>query len=939
MSVIMLCVAACSHEEPAGTTAQPVPAAEAPAAANFNSARVAGTVPETTNAAGHPPIGVTSTGALVAADPVLDETACWRRIYRFEASQVSPDLMKSVGRQVLGESRYQKVMRQVQKKQIGQGGDWRDRVFITLNGHRALDPVPGPFPPDDWASVDFDDSGWVLERAPFQGGSLARMTTLNLGQYDESVDLRLQSAFYRTRFQVDDPGRAGVLSLSVVYSGGVRALVNGVEVARANLPDGPLGPDAAGSDYSESAYQPGSEAAARTLGVKIPATSLRNGSNVLAIEIRASRFHPVVLTNPIQPNWGGPQRPFPHARLFRLELGPASAAVPSLTRRPAGVQAWAEDMHRRVLSSELRAGSELANRIRLVAARNGTCSAQVVVGTDRALGSVGARTGTWKNAVGAALAADTVLIAPMEPYPVSEWKTERLGDERGLGGSFPKCTELAKFGRIASPEDVCLYDRIAPPGEVSMAADTSRPFWVSVRVPKNAAAGVYLGTVEVTADEAEPIRLEAELEVLDWALPDPTEFQTFVGCEQNPYAVARQYGVKLWSAEHFELLEASFRELARAGNTWLNVPVLANTEFGNGDDSMIGWTRKRDGSYAFDYDVMDRYVDLAVKHWGMPRAIQFVVMQGMRSSSTPPAPPKVMVTDERSGRRTPFVVGPALAQGPVKGPPPPLDDAQKEAWKAFAASLTAHMKGRGLEQTLVWGFPLETEADPGLKHFLAACAPGVFWAAGPHEIMANAKWARDDRFYRIIADIRWQGGWPKFRDDMGWKSPILHLANPRAGGTCFALRTLSYPFGFRVMPEKALAMGRGGFLRVGADEWADTHYSGAEIPKWLTGLPVLFLLWPGDKGAESSVRFEALIEGIQDAEARIFLEQALDRNKISGELAASVRTALARDSQELSFFQGNSVIHSMERYSFGWQERARERYRLAAEVERATGVR
>jgi len=86
------------------------------------------------------------------------------------------------------------------------------------------------------------------------------------------------------------------------------------------------------------------------------------------------------------------------------------------------------------------------------------------------------------------------------------------------------------------------------------------------------------------------------------------------------------------------------------------------------------------------------------------------------------------------------------------------------------------------------------------------------------------------------------------------------------------------------MVDRALAQGRTGFTRVGADEWAGIHYDGMDVPRWLTGIPVLFLLWPGPQGAETSVRFEALLEGIQETEARIFIEQALHRGRGRWEL-------------------------------------------------------
>ena len=101
-------------------------------------------------------------------------------------------------------------------------------------------------------------------------------------------------------------------------------------------------------------------------------------------------------------------------------------------------------------------------------------------------------------------------------------------------------------------------------------------------------------------------------------------------------------------------------------------------------------------------------------------------------------------------------------------------------------------------------------------------------------------------------------------------------------------------------------------------------------------MPVLFTLWPGEKGAESSARFEALIEGIQEAEARIYLEKALDSGRLATDLAQRVREVLDRHFQETGFFQNKLCIYELEQYHHGWQDRSRALYQAAAEVAAVT---
>ncbi len=872
---------------------------------------------------------------------VLDENCYWRRYYRFAPSRLSASAMKAEGDKVLGQGRLNRLKQDTERALRAKGVnpatvDWRDHVSLAPGGARAFDPFPTPPSPEGWTEPDFDDASWVRGRGPFQGGLRAQITNPILGQYDGSVDLRLSAACYRARFVVEDPQAARPLTVRLVYSGGARVFVNGREVARGHLPAGNLATDVPGEAYPAQAY--GRDAARlgqRTLGpVGIPPSLLREGANVIAVEVRASDFHPIVLTNPIQPNWGGPQRPWPHGRLTSFELGPASVGIPSAAVRPAGVQVWVEDMHHRTCSTDWLPIGEEPGLVRFVGPRNATCSAQVLVGTDVALADLRVTPGDLqRDGAAGGISAFAIQVSHMAPYPLGEWTLRRLGDERGLNAALPSTAQLLQYAASASGRQVSIFDRITGETSVPVAANTCRPVWLSLRIPPEAPPGHYGGQIAVSAEGMEAVRLPVELDVVDWRLPDPKDFQTFVGCEENPYGVAKQYGVPLWSDRHFALLEASFRQLGRAGNRWLNVPVLARTEFGNGYDSMIRWLRTSSGGLAFDFGILDRYLDLAVKHWGQPRVVQFAVMQGMRS---PADPPQVSVLDEATGQHFLYTVGPVAQQG-QSGGPAPLTAQQRRAWTLFATALCGHMKARGLEKAMCWGYPLEQEADPSLKTQLASCAPGVHWVAGPHEMMSNGVYAKDENFYGIVADIRYHGGWGSFRDDQGWKSRTLHLANPRVGGTSFALHTTSYPFAYRVMVDRALATGRGGFTRVGADEWAGIHYEGMAVPKWLTGVPVLFTLWPGRDGAESSARFEALIEGIQETEARIFLEQALDGGGVPADVAARTRKILADHFDETDFFLGNSIIHDMEQYHYGWQERSRRLYRAAAEVSGLTG--
>lgn len=240
------------------------------------------------------------------------------------------------------------------------------------------------------------------------------------------------------------------------------------------------------------------------------------------------------------------------------------------------------------------------------------------------------------------------------------------------------------------------------------------------------------------------------------------------------------------------------------------------------------------------------------------------------------------------------------------------------------------MEAKGLDKAMHWGYPLDSESDHDLVVLMGEHLPAVKWTGGPHQI---GNWGyKEPKYYDVFGTVRYFDNWPGFRMSMGFKAPQVHLAIPRIDSSVLSLTTVSHPFAYRVFLDHALALGRCGFNRIGADEWASIHYDGMRIPTWIVGMPVLFTLWPGEHGAESSARFEALIEGIQEGEARIFLEKALDSGKLPASLAQRARNVLDRHFQETGFFQNKLCIYELEKYYYGWQGRSRDLYQAAAEV-------
>jgi parallel beta-helix repeat protein len=125
-----------------------------------------------------------------------------------------------------------------------------------------------------WRSASFDDSTWAQGAAELGYGDGGEATVLG---YGPDPSHKYKTTYFRRRFTVSDPGALSSLSLGVRRDDGAAVYLNGVEVARSNLPSGELTylTDALTWDVSETEFA----------DFDVPASRLVQGTNVLAVEI------------------------------------------------------------------------------------------------------------------------------------------------------------------------------------------------------------------------------------------------------------------------------------------------------------------------------------------------------------------------------------------------------------------------------------------------------------------------------------------------------------------------------------------------------------------------------------------------------------------------------------------------------------------------------
>ncbi len=387
----------------------------------------------------------------------------------------------------------------------------------------------------------------------------------------------------------------------------------------------------------------------------------------------------------------------------------------------------------------------------------------------------------------------------------------------------------------------------------AVAARNTQPVWISIQVPQNAAAGLYNGTVHITADGVETVK-KFELEVQSRTLPTPDKWAFHLDLWQGPDAVARMYNVKPWSDAHFQAMKPYMQMLAAAGQKCITATLIYdpwNSQTQDVYSGMIKWTKKKDGSWNYDYTVFDKWVT-------------FMMDLGIRKEincySMIPWNLKFYYHDEATAKDTFIVAKPGTPEYAAH-------------WQPMLNSFVKHLKQKGWfdittiamderpMKDMQEALALIRKADKSLKLSLA----GSHHAPLVNEIYDYCI-ASGEQFTKEEMAGRQKKGWPT---------------------TFYTCCTEGYPNTFTFSPPAeatfmgwfAAAKGYNGYLRWAFNCWVKDPLTDSRFRAWAAG--DTYFVYPGPR---SSIRFERLVEGIQDFEKIRALRAEFEKNKQTAKL-------------------------------------------------------
>lgn len=384
----------------------------------------------------------------------------------------------------------------------------------------------------------------------------------------------------------------------------------------------------------------------------------------------------------------------------------------------------------------------------------------------------------------------------------------------------------------------------------NIEANTVRPVWLTIDIPADAVAGNYKGKLSLYAERDFVEDFEIEIEVVDQLLPEPSEWVYHLDLWQHPSAVARVHNLEMWSNAHFEKMRPVMKMLADAGQKVITATLNKdpwNNQSYDAYADMIIWTKNKDQSWSFDYTIFDKWVEFMMD-LGTDNMINCYSLLTWNN--------QVHYNDMEKGE---LVTLELKAQS----------DEYAEFWSVFLKDFTKHLKEKGWLEITNIAMDERSPAD-------MQATMKVLETSAPELGVSLADNHKSYKEYPGIKDISVGASSEVDKADITLRRAeglittwYVCCADPFAN-----MFTFSAPAEPVYAAWHTVAGDFDGMLRWAYNSWVENPLTDSRFRTWPAG--DTYMVYPD---ARSSIRFERLIEGIQDAEKiRVLRKQYKEEN-------------------------------------------------------------
>lgn len=372
---------------------------------------------------------------------------------------------------------------------------------------------------------------------------------------------------------------------------------------------------------------------------------------------------------------------------------------------------------------------------------------------------------------------------------------------------------------------------------LEVKAMETRPVWCTIEVPRDAEAGTYTTRLEAVNAKGKVINnINLCIRVIDRTLPTPQNQKFHLDLWQQPYAVSRYYGVERWSEAHIEALRPYISALGRAGQKVVST-ILFYEPWGNQSHDkfspMITTTLKANGEWEYDYSIFDRYVELCAEY-GIDKQINCYSMV--------PWDMTFRYRDEASGKDTDLKTTTSSPE-------------YKALWTNFLTAFRKHLEQKGWFEKTHIAMDERSEEDMLNAYSIAQEAGFKMALAGNyHKALVN-------KLTDFCVAYNQAGDFSPTERHYRKTHNLITTFYTSCADIAPNIYSCSLPAEAAFLPLYAAAHGMDGYLHWSWINWDEHPLTDSRYR--LFGSGDTYSYYPGNR---SSIRFERLIEGIQQYE-------------------------------------------------------------------------
>ncbi|MDD3901875.1 MAG: DUF6067 family protein [Dysgonamonadaceae bacterium] len=378
-----------------------------------------------------------------------------------------------------------------------------------------------------------------------------------------------------------------------------------------------------------------------------------------------------------------------------------------------------------------------------------------------------------------------------------------------------------------------------------------RPVWITIDIPREAEAGLYKGKINIESKNKNLQKLDIAIEVKKKTLPLPADWKFHLDMWQHPTSVARVNGLEVWSDEHFEKMKPIMKLLVDAGQKVITATLNKepwNNQCYDAYADMITWTKTTDGSWKYDYTAFDKWVHF-MQDLGIKGTIDCYSML--------PWGNELHYHDASTGKMVNVNAKPGSTEF-------------YEMWTPFLQDFVIHLKQKGWIN--ITNIAMDERTPEDLKAVV-----DLMQKAAPELGISLADNHQSYKKYPFVRSLTLGFNSPFTKEDLDVRrdNGLVSAYYVCCGDRFPNIFTFSNPADAVYISWYSLALGYDGFLHWTYNSWNEKPLEDSRFIRYPAG--DTYIVYPD----RSSVRFERLREGIQDAEKiRIYRDEWKEKNDL-----------------------------------------------------------